>query len=229
MISSGVRAPASSSSINSSGRSAQSRSQATTGIVSSEWCSDIAWSPFRAGPPLPALQAGSGGTRSTQTTPTQRIGQTRIGWEFVHVAVDDATRLAYVEILDDEKAPTAVGFLRRAVAWFASRGVTVTAVMTDNGTCYRSIVHRDACRRLELRHLRTQPYRPRTNGKAERFIQTMLRGWAYGATYQHSLQRRQALLPWLNDYNNTRPHASLGKRPPAARLRELLAEQRPYE
>jgi transposase InsO family protein len=151
------------------------------------------------------------------------------GWEFVHVAVDDATRLAYVEILDDEKGASAVGFLRRAVAWFASRGVTVTAVMTDNGTCYRSIVHRDACRRLELRHLRTQPYRPRTNGKAERFIQTMLRGWAYGATYQSSLQRRRALLPWLNDYNNTRPHASLGKRPPAARLAELLAEQRPYE
>ena len=150
-----------------------------------------------------------------------------IGWEFVHVAVDDATRLAYVEILDDEKGPTAVGFLRRAVAWFASRGVRVQRVMTDNGTCYRSIVHRDACRRLELRHVRTRPYRPRTNGKAERFIQTMLRGWAYGATYQNTLQRRQALLPWLNDYNNVRPHASLGKRPPAARLNELLAEQRP--
>jgi len=150
-----------------------------------------------------------------------------IGWEFVHVAVDDATRLAYVEILDDEKGPTAVGFLRRAVAWFASRGVNVERVMTDNGTCYRSIVHKDACRRLQLRHLRTRPYRPRTNGKAERFIQTMLRGWAYGATYQNTLQRRRALLPWLNDYNNTRPHASLGKRPPAARLNELLAEQRP--
>lgn len=101
-----------------------------------------------------------------------------IGWEFVHVAVDDATRLAYVEILDDEKGATAVGFLRRAVAWFASRGVRVERVMTDNGTCYRSILHRDACRRLELRHVRTRPYRPRTNGKAERFIQTMLRGWA---------------------------------------------------
>jgi transposase InsO family protein len=149
-----------------------------------------------------------------------------VGWEFVHVAVDDATRLAYVEILEDEKGLTAVGFLRRAVAWFNSRGVTVERVMTDNGTCYRSVVHRDACRRLELRHLRTRPYRPRTNGKAERFIQTMLRGWAYGATYQNTLQRRQALLPWLNDYNNTRPHASLGKRPPAARLTELLAEQR---
>jgi transposase InsO family protein len=150
-----------------------------------------------------------------------------IGWEFVHVAVDDATRLAYVEILDDEKGPTAVGFLKRAVCWFASRGVKVTSVMTDNGTCYRSIVHRDACRRLGLRHLRTQPYRPQTNGKAERFIQTMLRGWAYGACYQNTLQRRQALWPWLNDYNEVRPHASLGKRPPAARLAELLAEQRP--
>ena len=148
------------------------------------------------------------------------------GWEFVHVAVDDTTRLAYVEILDDERIPSVVGFLRRAVAWFASRGVRVQRVMTDNGPAYRSIAHRDACRRLELRHLRTRPYRPRTNGKAERFIQTMLRGWAYGATYPSSWQRRQALLPWLSDYNNTRPHAALNRRPPAARLNELLAEQR---
>lgn len=150
-----------------------------------------------------------------------------VGWECVHVAVDDATRLAYVEIHPDEQIPSVVGFLKRAVAWFASRGVRVERVMTDNGPAYRSIAHRDACRRLEIRHLRTRPYRPRTNGKAERFIQTLLRGWAYGATYQSTLQRRQALLPWLNDYNNRRPHASLGKRPPAARLNELLAEQRP--
>ncbi|HYF46394.1 MAG TPA: IS481 family transposase [Acidimicrobiales bacterium] len=152
-----------------------------------------------------------------------------IGWEFVHVAVDDATRLAYVEVLDDEKGATAVGFLRRAVAWFASRGVTVERVLTDNGTAYRSIVHRDACRRLGLRHLRTRPYRPRTNGKAERFIQTMLRGWAYGAVYATSHQRRQALLGWVNDYNTVRPHASLGKRPPASRLAALLEEQRLYD
>ena len=155
-----------------------------------------------------------------------RTTRTRgIGWEYVHVAVDDATRLAYVEILDDERGVTAVGFLRRAVAWFAAHGVTVERVMTDNGTCYRSIVHRDACRRLGIRHVRTRPYRPRTNGKAERFIQTMLRKWAYGATYQTTLQRRQALWPWLTDYNNHRPPASLGKRPQAARLNELLAEQ----
>ena len=151
-----------------------------------------------------------------------------IGWEFVHVAVDDATRLAYVEVLDDETGASAVGFLRRAVAWFASRGVTVEQVLTDNGTAYRSVVHRDACRRLGLRHLRTRPYRPRTNGKAERFIQTLLRKWAYGAIYATSHQRRRALLGWVNDYNTIRPHASLGKRPPATRLAELLEEQRVY-
>ena len=106
------------------------------------------------------------------------------GWEFVHVCVDDATRLAYVEVLADERGETAAGFLRRAVAWFSSMGISVERVMSDNGSCYRSTVHAAACRELGLRHLRTQPYRPRTNGKAERFIQT-LRRWAYGAIYAH--------------------------------------------
>ena len=109
-----------------------------------------------------------------------------IGWEYVHVAVDDATRLAYVEVLENEKAVTAVGFLRRAVAYFGDYGIRVERVMTDNGPCYRSIAHALACRALGLRHLRTRPYRPRTNGKAERFIQTLTQGWAYGAvSYTH--------------------------------------------
>jgi transposase InsO family protein len=144
-----------------------------------------------------------------------------IGWEYVHVAVDDATRLAYVEVLENEKAVTAVGFLRRAVAHFGDQGVRVERVMTDNGPCYRAIVHALACRTLGLRHLRTRPYRPRTNGKAERFIRTMLGGWAYGATYQTSEQRRHALPAWLAFYNHQRPHASLSRQTPAARLDAL--------
>jgi transposase InsO family protein len=146
------------------------------------------------------------------------------GWEFVHVCVDDATRLAYVEVLGDERGETAVGFLRRAVGWFASMGVKVERVMSDNGSCYRSHLHAQACRELGLRHLRTRPYRPRTNGKAERFIQTLTNGWAYGAVYGNSAERTAALSGWLTHYNFTRRHGSLGHRPPAARLAEL--EQR---
>jgi transposase InsO family protein len=146
------------------------------------------------------------------------------GWEFVHVCVDDATRLAYVEVLADERGETAVGFLRRAVGWFASMGVKVERVMSDNGSCYRSHLHAHACRELGLRHLCTRPYRPRTNGKAERFIQTLTNGWAYGAVYGNSAERTAALSGWLTHYNFTRRHGSLGHRPPAARLAEL--EQR---
>jgi hypothetical protein len=115
------------------------------------------------------------------------------GWEFVHVAIDDATRLAYVEVLGDEKAVTAIGFLRRAVTFFESHGMNVESVMTDNGSAYRSKVHAIACRALGLKHLRTRPYRPQTNGKAERFIRTMLGGWAYGAIYRTSDERAAAL------------------------------------
>jgi transposase InsO family protein len=146
------------------------------------------------------------------------------GWEFVHVCVDDATRLAYVEVLADERGETAAGFLRRAVGWLASMGVKVERVMSDNGSCYRSHLHARACRELGLRHLRTRPYRPRTNGKAERFIQTLTNGWAYGAVYGNSAERAAALSGWLTHYNFTRRHGSLGHRPPAARLAEL--EQR---
>jgi transposase InsO family protein len=143
------------------------------------------------------------------------------GWEFVHVCVDDATRLAYVEVLGDEKASTAVGFLRRATAFYRAHGVRVERVMTDNGGAYRSSVHAIACRALGLRHIRTRPYRPRTNGKAERFIRTMLGGWAYGALYGSSAERRAALGGWLDFYNHRRRHGSLGHRPPIARLNEL--------
>jgi transposase InsO family protein len=149
----------------------------------------------------------------------------KAGWEFCHVAVDDATRLAYVEVLGDEKGATAAGFLRRAVAWFRSMGIRVERVMSDNGSCYRSAVHAIACRELGLKHLRTQPYRPRTNGKAERFIQTLQNRWAYGAVYGSSAERIAALPGWLTHYNFRRRHGSLGHKPPAARLAEL--EQRP--
>jgi transposase InsO family protein len=143
------------------------------------------------------------------------------GWEFVHVCVDDATRLAYVEVLGDERAPTCVAFLRRALAFFAARGVRVERVMTDNGSGYRSTLHAVACRALGLRHVRTRPYRPRTNGKAERFIQTLLGGWAYGGIYATSAERRAALPGWLEWYNARRPHGSLGHKPPLARLEAL--------
>jgi len=143
------------------------------------------------------------------------------GWEFVHVCVDDATRLAYVEVLADEQGTTAAGFLRRAVAFYRRHGITVERVMSDNGACYRSTIHAFACRLLGLKHLRTRPYRPRTNGKAERFIRTLLGGWAYGAIYGTSRERTAALDGWLWTYNHRRPHGSLSHKSPIARLHEL--------
>ena len=146
------------------------------------------------------------------------------GWEFVHVAVDDASRLAYAEVLANERSPTAVAFLRRLVAWYSSHRITVTGIMTDNGSCYVSRRFASACRTLGLRHLRTRPYRPCTNGKAERFIQTLLRGWAYRSPYPTSTQRSMRLPKFLSYYNHRRPHASLGRQTPAARLREQRPE-----
>src|SRR5688572_15495347 len=143
-----------------------------------------------------------------------------VGWEYVHVCVDDATRLAYVEVLADEKATTAVGFLRRALAFYRRHGIRVQRVMTDNGAAYRSAAHAIACRALKLRHLRTRPYRPRTNGKAERFIRTLLAEWAYGAIYHDSDQRTAALSVWLEHYNYRRPHGALSHQPPASRLQQ---------
>jgi transposase InsO family protein len=157
-------------------------------------------------------------------------GATRrtVGWEYVHVCVDDATRLAYVEVLADEQGTTAARFLRRAVGFYARYGISVQRVMSDNGACYRSTIHAYACRLLGLRHLRTRPYRPRTNGKAERFIRTMLSGWAYGAIYATSRERTAALDGWLWTYNHRRPHGSLSHKPPIARLRELNNLPRTY-
>jgi transposase InsO family protein len=143
------------------------------------------------------------------------------GWEFVHIAIDDATRLAYAEVLSDERGATASSFLRRAVAWFASFGITVERVLSDNGSCYRSKAHALVMSELQIRHLFTRPYRPRTNGKAERFIQTLTHRWAYGAIYGSSPERTAALPSWLKHYNFTRPHGSLSHKPPGTRLREL--------
>jgi transposase InsO family protein len=141
-----------------------------------------------------------------------------IGWEYVHVCIDDNTRLAYVEVLGDEKGLTTAGFLQRATAWYAERGIRVRRVMSDNGSNYVSKVFAAACKQLRQRHLRTRPYTPRTNGKAERFIQTLLREWAYVQPYQHSKLRRAALRPYLRYYNERRPHGSLESLPPISRI-----------
>lgn len=145
----------------------------------------------------------------------------KIGWEFVHVCVDDHSRLAYAEVLDDQTAATAIGFLQRAIAFYARHNITVQRLMTDNGSAYISHAHALACAELGIRHLRTQPYRPRTNGKAERFIQTLIRRWAYARTYQTSSERTAALPAWLDHYNYTRPHGSLSHKPPGSRLTNL--------
>jgi transposase InsO family protein len=142
-----------------------------------------------------------------------------IGWEFVHVCVDDFTRLAYVEVLPDEKGATTAAFLRRAAVWLKAQGITVERVMTDNGSGYVSKDFAAAIAEIGVRHLRTRPYTPRTNGKAERFIQTMLREWAYGRPFTSSYRRRAALPGWLRRYNERRPHAALGGAAPVTRLR----------
>jgi len=144
------------------------------------------------------------------------------GWDAVHVAVDDATRLAYLEVLSDQKATTAIAFLRRATAFYAQHGITTERVITDNGSAYTSAAHAIACRLLGIRHLRTRPYRPQTNGKAERFIRTLLDTWAYGAIYASSAERTAALDGWLWHYNHHRKHSALGRQPPITRLNNLL-------
>lgn len=169
--------------------------------------------------------AGHRVTGSRKSQKKRRYGNRRIGalgWEFVHVAVDDATRLAYAEVLPNEQGATAAAFLARAVDWFASLGISVQAILSDNGACYRSRTHTQAAAELAIeRHLFTRPYRPRTNGKAERFIQTLVNRWAYGAIYGSSAERTAALPGWLTHYNFRRPHGSLSHKSPGARLREL--------
>jgi transposase InsO family protein len=141
-----------------------------------------------------------------------------VGWEFVHVCIDDASRIAFSQILPDEKKESAVAFLRAAVAYYASLGVKVARVMTDNGSCYKAFAFRDACRDLGLKHIRTRPYTPKTNGKAERFIQTALREWAYAQAYPSSHRRAEELPRWLHRYNWHRPHSSLKSKSPISRL-----------
>jgi len=139
------------------------------------------------------------------------------GWEFLYVAVDDHSRLAYVAMMPNEKALSAAAFLRQAVAWFARHRIRIRRVMTDNGPCFCSDLFRDTCARFQMRHLRTRIYTPQTNGKAERFIQTAIREWAYAHLYQNSQERNQQLLAWIHDYNWHRPHASLNQLPPISR------------
>ena len=140
------------------------------------------------------------------------------GWEFVHVCIDDASRIAFSQVLPDEKKESAVAFLKAAVAYYASLGVTVARVMTDNGACYRSNAFRDACADLGLKHIRTKPYTPKTNGKAERFIQTALREWAYAQAYPTSDHRTAELPIWLHRYNWHRPHGGIKSQTPISRL-----------
>ncbi len=164
----------------------------------------------RPGHRVTGLQAGYQGSRGS-------------GYEFVHVCVDDCTRLAYVEVLPDERKESATGFIRRAVRWLRRRRVIVRGLLTDNGACYRSHLFRDTCAELGAGHRFTRPYRPQTNGKAERFIQTLMREWAYARCYRSSTERNRRLASWLDYYNRERPHGSLGHKPPVARLRARLS------
>ena len=165
---------------------------------------------------------GAGHRRSQISTHIDGKHHRPTGFEYVHVMVDDHSRLAYAEVLDALSADAAIGFLRRALAWFADRGVRVERVMTDNGSAYVSHAHRQALRELGIRHLTTRPYRPRTNGKAERFIQTLLNEWAYARVYGSSHERTGQLRAWLERYNYRRPHGSLGHQPPATRINNLV-------
>ncbi len=177
---------------------------------------------------LGRIQGGAGwrvrgGPQHYNATFTDASGQRRktVGYEYVHIAIDDHSRLAYAEVLPDEKALTAAAFLRRAVRFYRRYGVNVERVLTDNGPAYIATAHAIACRTLGIKHSRTRPYRPQTNGKAERFIRTLLNGWAYGAIYRSSNERTAALDGWLRHYNHRRQHSALGHRPPVSRTNLL--------
>jgi transposase InsO family protein len=177
---------------------------------------------------LGRIQGGAGhrmtGRRHYNPRPTNALGKrpNTVGYSYVHIAIDDCTRLAYAEVLTDETARSAIAFLRRAVAFYQRHGISVEGVMTDNGSAYRSAIHAIACRTLGIRHLRTRPRRPQTNGKAERFIRTMLSGWAYGALYGSERERTAALDGWLWTYNHRRRHSAIGRQAPITRLNNLL-------
>ena len=155
-----------------------------------------------------------------RVTGRRRHGGRRLGWEYVHVCIDDHTRLAYAEVLPDERKETAAGFLERAVAWYQSQGIEPEEILSDNGSCYMSKLWKRTCAALGLVPRWTRPYTPRTNGKAERFIQTLIRSWAYGRPYSHSSYRKQALPHWLRRYNERRPHHGIGEITPLQRLRQ---------
>jgi transposase InsO family protein len=159
------------------------------------------------------------GHRATGMRRTRNRGA---GWDFVHVAVDDATRLSYVEVLDDERKETTTGFLLRALRWFRNQGIHAERVMTDNGAAYRSRRFAKALRWLGIRHIFTRPYTPKTNGKAERFIQTLLREWAYGLAHPSSAARNADLPRWLDWFNKTRPHSALNGIPPLSKVNNLV-------
>ena len=158
---------------------------------------------------------------ATAGKPRNKHHNPMIGTAFVHTVLDDHSRVAYAEIHDDETAATAVAVLRRAVAWFAARGVTTQRVLSDNGSCYRSHAWRDTCLELGITHKRTRPYRPQTNGKIERFHRTLADGWAFKRLYTSESARRKALPAWLHEYNHHRPHTAIGKTPPITRLTNL--------
>jgi transposase InsO family protein len=166
------------------------------------------------------------GHRASQRVPREQSKGRRLsqptGFEYVHVMIDDHSRLAYAEVLPTLRASCAIEFLRRAVSWFAERGVQIKAVMSDNGSAYVAHAYRGALAELGLRHLRIRPYRPRTNGKAERFIQTLANEWAYAQIFGSSAERAAALPVYLERYNFRRPHGSLGHQPPASRLTNVV-------
>jgi transposase InsO family protein len=164
-----------------------------------------------------ASTAARTGARSARRQP-------KIGTAFVHTVIDDHSRVGYAEIHDDETAATAAAVLRRAVAWFALRGVTVERVLSDNGSCYRAHLWRDTCAELDLAHKRTRPYRPQTNGKIERFHRTMADGWAFKKFYSSESARRNALPAWLHEYNHHRPHTAIGRSAPITRLTNLSGQ-----
>jgi transposase InsO family protein len=177
---------------------------------------------------LGRIQGGAGwrvrgGAQHYNRTFTDKHGHKRntVGYEYVHIAIDDHSRLAYAEVLPDEKAATAIGFLRRAIRFYRRYGITVERLLTDNGPAYTATAHAIACRRLGIKHIRTRPYRPQTNGKAERFIRTLLAGWAYAAIYRSSQEHTTALDGWLHHYNHHRRHSALGHQPPITRTNLL--------
>jgi transposase InsO family protein len=163
-------------------------------------------------------------TAHTSGRPRSKTHAPLMGTAFVHTVIDDYSRVAYAEIHDDEQAATAIGVLRRAVAWFATRGITVERVLSDNGAAYRSHAWRDACAELRIKPTRTRPYRPQTNGKIERFHRTMADGWAYRRIFLTESARRKALPAWLHEYNHHRPHTATGRRPPISRLTNLSGQ-----